>query len=147
MEKLAHYLEIRAFQYPSEDPEKVKKTLNAVIDLESEQEELKEESLESHKGAEIKKYEYKTENRSEVREIINRIFNKLNSSDDPVKHLNEDGEFYIRLDKQELYKGNFKLTDSGDVVHVKVKIASYPFRMKTIRENLKKLISTEDQDD
>lgn len=146
MEKLAHYLELRAFQYPSEDPDKVKNTIKLALDIDEEtlDEELKAESLESYEGAEIKKYTYRTKRWSKVRETIKRIVKKTKGIQEPEEHLNEEGDFYIRLNKQELCKGNFKISRSGDVVHLKVKIASYPFKINKVKENLKKLLARED---
>ncbi len=146
MEKLAHYLELRTLQYPAEDEEGIKKAINTVLKLEPEklEEKIKTQELESQEGAKIKKHSYKTERWSEVKQIIKTIFQEIQKPEKLYHHLDsEKGEFYIRLDKQKLHEGKFQLSKKGDVVHIKIKIASYPFRKEKIKKNLKKLINTE----
>lgn len=143
MEKLAHYLELKTLQYPSEDTSKVKKAINTVLDLEKEElnEKLKTREIESQEGATIKKHEYKTKRWSEVKEIMKKIFREIEKPEKIHQYLNlKEGEFYIRLDKQQLYRGKIKPLKKGDIVHIKVKIASYPFRKEKIKRNLNKLI-------
>jgi len=146
MEKLAHYLELRTLQYPSENEEDIKKAVNTVLKLESGElvEKIKTQEMESQEGAKIKKHSYKTERWSEVKQIIKTIFREIEKPEKIYDHLDtEEGEFYIRLDKQKLHQGKFELSKGGDVVHIKIKIASYPFRKEKIKKNLKKLINTE----
>ena len=40
--------------------------------------------------------------------------------------IDEKGNMFLRFDKQEAYDENIKLSYSGDVIHVRIKIASYP---------------------
>ncbi|MFW5903020.1 MAG: RNA-binding domain-containing protein [archaeon] len=146
MEKLAHYLELKTLQYPTEDTSEVKKAINTVLNIEKEElnEELKTEEIESQYGAVIKKHEYKTEKWSKVKEIMKRIFQEIGKLEEIYQHLDsEKGEFYIRLDKQELHRRKIKPLKKGDVVHIKVKIASYPFREEKIKKNLKKLLEAD----
>ncbi len=146
MEKLAHYLELRTLQYPAEDTSKVKKAINNLLELDEEtlEERLETEELESQEGATIKKHEYRTERWSEVKELMKKIFREIEKPEELYNHLDEEeGEFYIRLDKQKLHQGNLKLSKKGDVIHIKIKIASYPFRKEKIKKNLEKLIKTE----
>ncbi len=145
MKKLAHYLELRALSYPTEDPSKVKKAIQNILNLDPEKidEELQEKETESYYGSKITKYTYRTKRWSQVKTFMKRISQETELPENLEKHLNNEGGFYIRFNKQKAYQGKLETTESGDAVHVKVKIASYPFKMKQIKENLRKLIEGE----
>ena len=42
------------------------------------------------------------------------------------RRMDEKGNFFLRFDKQEAYNRNLKLTYSGNAIHARIKIASYP---------------------
>lgn len=146
MEKLAHYLEIRTFQYPTEDSKKVKKALSQILGLGKKEleEELSKDKMETQFDQEIIKYSMKIDRWRKIKEIIQKIFKNNSTPENLFKHLNDEGDFYIRLDKQSAYRGNIKPVENGDVIHIKTKIASYPFNMDQVKQNLKKLIGEED---
>lgn len=68
--------------------------------------------------------------------LVRLFFNNFISllSDDDLKaivdqkesRLDEDGFFYMRLDKKAWLQGRAKLTDSGDCFHFTFEIAAYP---------------------
>lgn len=143
MKKLVHYLELRTFKYPSEDPERVKKAVNTVLNLDEEElrEQLKSEKTDEEK-AEVDKYIYRTENHGQIKYIISRIFREAREEIDSDRHLDDEGNFYLRIDKQKAYEGKIRISNEGDVVHLKLKMAAYPFSREKARENLEELIST-----
>lgn len=145
MKKLAHYLELRVLKYPTEDSEKVETALANIIDEEREEleEEIEKKKVESQYGSEIIRYDYKTKRWSEVKELVKRIFSEITTPTNIERYLNDEGDFFVRLDKQKAYKGEIKTSESGDVIHLKVKIASYPFDMENVKKNLKELIGEE----
>ncbi|KYK34560.1 MAG: hypothetical protein HXS46_01905 [Theionarchaea archaeon] len=49
--------------------------------------------------------------------------------DDLKRRIDKKGNLYIRVDKQELYHGNFVAKDSGEV-KITIHIQSYPFRVE-----------------
>ncbi len=142
MKKLAHYLQLRTLKYPTEDPDKVEKAIENALDLDTEelQEKLERQKVESQHGGEITRYSYRTKRWSQVKTLIRKIFNQLKAPEDLEKYLNDEGDFFLRLNKQEAYRGNLETTKSGDAIHIKVKIASYPFDQEQIKQNLKELI-------
>lgn len=146
MKKLAHYLEIRVFEYPTEDSEKIKKALVNILGIDEEEieEKIEKEEVESQHGARIVRYDYKTERWSEVKDLMKKIFDQVKKPENLNRYLNEEGDFFIRLDKQKAYEGEIEPSESGDVIHVKVKIASYPFNQEQVRENLEELITQGD---
>lgn len=143
MKKLVHYLELRAFKYPSEDPEKVKKSISNALNLSKEklQEELKEDIVDEEKSK-VTKYTYRTENHGQIKKIIKRIFRNSEEKINPGKHLDNEGNFYLRIDKQKAYGEKIDISTEGDVIHLKLKMAAYPFSREKAKENLEKLIDT-----
>ena len=67
---------------------------------------------------------------------------KLNIENQIESRLNDDGFFFIRLDKRLLIQNIFKLTEAGDCFHIKVKIAAYPASKERYVKNLHKLINS-----
>ncbi|MBR9703258.1 hypothetical protein GOV10_04430, partial [Candidatus Woesearchaeota archaeon] len=55
-------------------------------------------------------------------------------------HVDEEGRFYVRLDKLALREGKYVLTTSGDCVHCAFLIAAYPKNMKTIKNMVHTLL-------
>ena len=51
----------------------------------------------------------------------------------------EDFDFFIRLDKKKFMEDKFKLTDSGNCVHIKINIAAFPRKKEKAYKNIDKL--------
>ena len=66
---------------------------------------------------------------------IQKIYNQINS------RLNDDGYFYIRVDKNSLLHRIVKLTDDGDCFHIKIKIAAYPAKRQKFIESIQSLLN------
>jgi RNA binding exosome subunit len=47
------------------------------------------------------------------------------------KRMDDDCNLYLRLDKQEAYLGNLKMTTSDDAIAVRAKVESYPKKLET----------------
>jgi hypothetical protein len=56
------------------------------------------------------------------------------------QRIDEDGFFYIRVDKQQAYLGELKLISGGDGIVLKVKITTYPLKRDKVLEAAKELI-------
>ena len=62
-----------------------------------------------------------------------RILNRLEDK------IDENGNLYLRFDKQRAYLGDLKVVDHGDSIHLKIKIAAYPAKKKVAIEIARKL--------
>lgn len=81
----------------------------------------------------------------------NEIFMKLKEllseddwnylKDERELHVDDYGFFYLRLDLDELRKGNYVLTTSGNCLHYKFSLAAYPKKHDTILAILEKLMA------
>ncbi len=141
MKKLVHYLELRAFKYPTESSDKLKRAINTVLELNEKQltKKLKKETLQT-KEAEIVKYTYRTSNHGEIKNIVKKITSAEKSSVDPTKQMDEEGSLYIRINKQKAYQGKIETERTGDIIHIRIKVAAYPATKKNLDDNLKELL-------
>ena len=140
---MIHNISYRTFVYGTEDEEKV---ITAISYLFSNS--LPEKSInEDHFGNKIivltdkitKKRTNKdiiaflNENLSEVDK--NTIKNELN------RRMDDKGNLFLRFDKQLAFDEKLKLTYSGNAIHIRIKIASYPVSKENAIEVAKKLFN------
>lgn len=81
-------------------------------------------------------------------EFFKKIFDGL--ADDDIKNalcerIDERCRCYIRLDKSALLEGKCKLTYSGDCVHIRSTIASYPVEQDSAKELVCNFINLKDE--
>ena len=53
------------------------------------------------------------------------------------ERMDEDGNFYLRFDKQKAYSGQLVLGYKGDVIKTRIKIASFPANLSNMKYNAK----------
>jgi hypothetical protein len=59
-----------------------------------------------------------------------------------VERVGEDCRLYLRFDKQLAYRGELVLTEGGDAIHVRLKIAAYPAKREVAVRLLEEFISS-----
>lgn len=105
--------------------------------------------LEGHHGNPIVNLEAKIEQRKLLRELWQRVLAKLRMGE--LKKLSKivpervDGDcfFYLRFDKQLAHLGKLVLADSGDAIHFKLKVATYPARREVAVKLIEKFIGAD----
>jgi len=122
-------LEIRVLAHATENPEKVYRALENVAGWEAlEEVEVKRQKLEGHYGNPIILYAWKTGKKSLIRKVLLGLFPRIMEPDRRLllagleERIDEEGNFYLRLDKQEAYLGRIKLGEA-DPIRLKVKLA------------------------
>lgn len=134
--KVAHSIKISVFTKPEDDKEKIKKGLLSLVpfDIEKEGVFLEEKKAQGFDDREIVIYTIALKKDRHIREFTNSLFSRL---DDRQKQLlkrqtesrvDDDCNFFIRLDKEKLLDGGLLVTDSGNCYHVKIQIAAFPSR-------------------
>ena len=126
-----HYVHLRAFAHETEDPERVREAVRRAA--QSEKQELGETQVEgSHKNR-IRILEADLKNAASARRMFlafakadPRGFARVAAEAD--RRMDENLNFYFRLDKQEAYLGRLALTDGDDAITVRAKIKSYQSR-------------------
>lgn len=143
MKKLIHGLYLETFSYPSEDDSKVYQAMTTVLGGEKE---FKAEPIESHHGSIILKLFFKTRKHSEIKAILSNILDNISAKDlktmtsEIKKRIDKEGNFHMRFDKQEAYKGKLKVSYKGDVIKIRIKMASYPFSIKQAEKNVREIL-------
>lgn len=122
-------VEIRVISHATEDVNKVLESVRNVLTDEVYKEvNFSEEKLEGHHGNPIILIKTKVYSKSYARKIICNIFSKLEDFDRNFllkkveESIDEDGNFYLRLDKQAAYHGMLRIS-SSDPIHLKIKLA------------------------
>ncbi len=135
--------EAEVFEYPSEDSDKVNKAIEFVIPFKKK---VLKERLESEHGASIFKITVKLK-KSEARKLLKSIIERLSKKElneiisTLEKRLNDEGFLFLRFDKQEAYEGKLKLSYSGDVIRIKIRLTSYPLDVKKIITGLREFLN------
>ncbi|MHC1586383.1 MAG: RNA-binding domain-containing protein [Candidatus Hecatellaceae archaeon] len=140
------FLEIRALAHATENPEKVCKALEAIAPQEVLGEmEASRQSLEGHYGNPIILITLRTRKRALAGKILVNLFQRLSKPDRSLLlasldgRIDEGGNLYLRLDKQEAYLGRVKLGEA-DPLRVKVKLSIPAKQREKLLEACKKLL-------
>ena len=105
--------------------------------------ELRQEKIESEYGPAIVRLSYLTEKASEIKAVLEKIRSGLAEAerkkvmDTLDQRMSDEGNLYLRFDKQKAYKGKLALKYTGDVLKARVKIASYPATLSNLKYNAK----------
>lgn len=88
-------------------------------------------NLKLHESTDLKMIEIIELKETLINEILNNIKEKLGEEQNKIivsqdDRVDEDCNLFIRLDKDKIKENQFILTESGNCVHFKIKLASYP---------------------
>ena len=125
---MIHNISYRTFVYTTEDEDKVTDAISYLF-FNS----LPEATIdEDHFNNEILVLSYKITKKRSIREFIDFLNENLSDADKETikdelsRRIDDKGNLFLRFDKQEAVDENLKLTYSGNAIHTKIKIASYP---------------------
>ena len=125
---MIHNISYRTFVYGTEDEEKVMTAIGYLFSNS-----LPEKSIsEDHFGNKIIVLTDKITKKRTNRDFIAFLNDTLSSEDKNIikeelnRRMDEKGNLFLRFDKQLAYEQILKLTRSGNAIHVRIKIASYP---------------------
>lgn len=125
---MIHNISYRTFVYGTEDEEKVMTAIGHIFS-----DHLPEKTInEDYYGNEIIVLTDKITKKRTTKDIVSFLNDNLSKEDKITikeelnRRMDEKGNLFLRFDKQLAYNENLKLTYSGDAIHVKIKIASYP---------------------
>jgi hypothetical protein len=119
------FVEIRVFAHATEDEEKVLAAARSLLPPEFvEKVVVKKTNQTGHHGNPITLFETRIKEKSVVKALLEKLGSGLSSLDkenlcnEITQHLDK-GKFYIRLDKQSAFLGEFKL-GSSDPMHLRI---------------------------
>ncbi len=131
--KLVHFIRFRAFSYPDDDAKRIRKAIEELIPFSLEQARLAVQTTTAtgfqEKKIHILSLELKKDQHcnaflkhfrgllsTEQRQMLLKQHNRL---DDQL-------DFFIRLDLEELSQGRLLITEKGKCLHITLSIAAFP---------------------
>ncbi len=137
---------MNAFVHATEDEQRV---LSALRTLLPEEVEVHQSKLKGHHGNPILNLEAKVGQRKLLRELWQHVSTELHAGELEKlgkiipERVDENCFFYVRFNKQLAHAGELALTDSGDAIHLRLKVTAYPARREVAVKLLEKFIGVE----
>jgi len=140
---MIHNITYRTFVYGTEDEEKVMTSISYLFSNS-----LPEKSItEDHFGNKIIVLTDEITKKRTNKDFIAFLNDNLSQEDKTIikneldRRIDEKGNLFLRFDKQLAYDETLKLTYSGDAIHIRIKIASYPVSKENAINVAKKLFN------
>jgi RNA-binding protein len=148
MNKLIHSIQITILEKNEENLEGIHDIFFHLfpIDFKKEQIDIKHEKLEGLEQKIIHSFSLITTKQRHNKILSESILSKINKETKKQllnqldSRLDDEGNFYIRFDKQELFHESFQLTDSGNCIHIKIKLAAFPAKKEQFKKSIETLI-------
>jgi RNA binding exosome subunit len=145
--KLAHTIKLRVFINEDEDYEKIREKLVSLFpfDLEQNKINIQKTIALGAKENKIIILKIKITKDSLINQFIKSLDKKLGDQKEIlIKQLSsrtdEQGRFFIRLDKKQLLKNRFKITDSGSCFHIEMHVAAFPMNKENAMQAAKSIL-------
>jgi len=145
--KLLNAAEISVFATPEEDAAAIKQALLSLVpfDLAGEKLNLEETTALSFNERKIKIFKLTLKKEKHTRLFLRHLLANLNDAqkktllEQTETRLDENLDFFIRLDKFSLLNNIFELTDSGSCFHIKLLVAAFPRHRNAALAVIKKI--------
>ncbi len=124
---------VSTFVHATEAEERV---LDAVRILLPEEIEVRRSRLKGHHGNPIMSLEARIGRKGALRELWQRVLAKVHGGElEKIAkvapgRIDETCHLHLRFDKQLAYAGELVLTDGGNAIHLRLKVAAYPARQE-----------------
>ena len=142
--KIAHNIKVSVFCKENEDEKVILDNLLALFPFEIKKQ-LKKTKATSHDELPIMIFEVELVRDREIKEFLDFLKGKLSDEQKEllIKQLNtrldEELNFFIRLDKEKLFNGEYWITDEGNCYHIKILLAAYPKKREAGEEIIRKV--------
>ncbi len=135
-----HYIAFRAYSHATEDEEKVR---TALYNLFKNAKIMRRESRGYH-GNPIIILEGRIERRGDMAEFWEKVSHlRGRLLLDLERRVDDQCNFYMRLDKQEAYLGRAEMTGAKDVIAVRMKVSAHPPTREKCMELLMRFLEME----
>ena len=133
---------VSAVVYSTENREKVATAMATLFPFEFE---IVRIPAKGHFGNPIEYLEVEIKRKKDIKEFWNNLIELLGDQRKYIintleERIDDQGQLFIRFDKQKAYLGEVEVTESGDAVVVKAKLVTYPSRKEKIVEFARKII-------
>ncbi|MGB9938125.1 MAG: RNA-binding protein [Methanobacterium sp.] len=137
---MIHNISYRVFVYGTENEEKVREAIKTLFPNSHPE----TEQIEGYFKNPVLILHDKITRKGEIKDFLKildqldssakkRIINELNNK------MDDKGNLFLRFDKQRAYRGDLKVIEHGDAIHVKTKIAAYPAKKEKAMELAKEI--------
>lgn len=148
--KVAHNVTLSVFAKEEEDKEQIKSCLLELIpfDIAEEKVKLDEDTAIGFNQRKINIFEIRLEKERHVKRFLENLLSKLNQEQKEMLlkrldvRVDDECNFFIRLDKDKLLNKEYWITDSGNCFHIKISIAAYPAKRENAIQVVKQLMGS-----
>ena len=134
--KYFHSIRLKVFSTPEDDEEIIKKAFLGLIpfDLAKEKVECKTQTVSGFTERKIKIFEISLSKQRHTDAFFEFLMSKLNDGQKKLlfrqkeSRLDDNINFFIRLDKEKLLNSEYFITDYGNCFHIRLSIAAFPAR-------------------
>ncbi|MCK4928212.1 MAG: hypothetical protein KAR76_00605 [Methanosarcinales archaeon] len=151
---MMHYIALRTTAQATEDPGKVRSTLDLFLPpqnvVKDSPDIVHETSTRGYHGNSIIIMETEVKKKKDCQYIIDHIRQNLGTAgkerliNELPLRVDDDCNLFIRFDKQEASQGRLAITNSSDAVHIRMKIEIYPARREAAIDAARKMFEKED---
>ncbi len=133
---------VSAVVYSTENREKVAMAMATLFPFEFE---IVRVPAKGHFGNPIEYLEVEITKKRDIKRFWNNLMEILGDQrrylvNTLEERIDDQGQLFIRFDKQRAYMGEVVLTESGDAVVVKAKLVTYPSKREKIVEFARKIV-------
>jgi len=149
MRQLVHTIKIRVFEKNQAHLDSIEALFHELLPVNFEKENLSidHEQMEGLTHTMIHSYNLTLKKQRHTILFLHTLFDHLNENDKQCLYeqrdlrLDDEGQFYLRLDKQQLLHHVYHLTETGDCFHVTIKLAAFPAKRDNFLATLEVLFS------
>ena len=146
--RLANHIKVSVFVKQEDDEAAVKKHLLALLPFGLEQEKivLHRSRASGFNQREIIILEIDLVKERHTKNFLEFLKKNLNEQQrsalvEQKNRLDDECNFFIRLDKKKLLAGEFWIIDSGDCYHIKINVAAFPKKRERAEEVVRQIFS------
>lgn len=133
---MIHNIRYRVFVYEDEDEEELIEGLKNILPTAKIEREVAEGMMEDKIVILSGKIDKKKETKEFLKNLLSIDKDSLEKlADDLEKKIDKNGNLFLRFSKDSACEEKWKICDTGDSIHLKVKIAAYPAK-KEVAINL-----------
>jgi hypothetical protein len=146
--KLAHSIKVSVFIKSEENEVPVREKLLSLFPFNFEEEKLilNRSKAQGFNQRQIIIYEVNLEKERHTNAFLKFLREKLDEQQKEMlmhqeNRLDEECNFFLRLDKQSLLNNSINITDCGECFHIRISIAAFPKKKEAALEVVKKIFS------
>jgi RNA binding exosome subunit len=148
--KQAHYVEMRVFCKEGEDEQTLVNKIKEVFPFDFEKEKIKFrwQTAEVFENKKLKIFYVTADKERHIKKVLALLFEKIPKEDKEIllnqleSRLDNSLHFFLRLDKDKMMEGEYKLTETGNCFHFTIAIAAYPHRREIAVNIVKRILNS-----